>query len=158
MSQANNVETLDSAQSKTVEALKNVLADSYALYVKTQNYHWNVTGPQFHSLHVMFEEQYTDLFAAIDEIAERIRALGAKVPASLTVFSDDKSIQSGSENDSAQTMVKHLAEDQHTVVGTLQKALTAAEAANDDATADMIIERITVHQKNAWMLNSTLGN
>lgn len=141
---------------KITDALQIVLADNYALYLKTQNYHWNVTGANFRSLHLLFEEQYTDLFTANDDIAERIRTLGSKVPATLGIFASVTNIEDGNENADAQTMVKELADDQATVLKSLTNALHAAQKAQDEATVDFIINRIGVHEKAAWMLRSSL--
>ncbi len=140
----------------TTTQLKNVLADSYVLYLKTQNYHWNVTGPQFASLHGLFEEQYTDLAAAIDEIAERIRTLGEKAPGSFAEFSKLASIKEATGDESAQSMVKQLAEDQDTLIATLTAALDAASEAGDEVTIGFVTDRIGVHEKNRWMLTSSL--
>lgn len=140
----------------TVNALKEVLADSYTLYLKTQNYHWNVTGPHFKSFHLLFEEQYTDLAAAIDEIAERIRALGVKAPGSFAQYSKVTSIKEGDENASANQMVKELAEDQAIILKSLYKALNAAQEAEDEATTALMGDRITIHEKAAWMLRSSV--
>lgn len=141
---------------KVIENLKIVLADSYSLFLKTQNYHWNVTGPNFQALHSMFEGQYNDLFAAIDVIAERIRALGEKAPGSYASFEKVTNIKDGDVNHNATTMVKELAHDQDTIVKSLNETLKNAQAVGDEATADIMISRIEVHQKNAWMLNSSL--
>ena len=134
------------------EALKTVLADTYALYLKTQNYHWNVEGPQFKSLHGLFEEQYTDLAAAIDEIAERIRALGEKAPGTMKAYGALTSIKEGDENLDAKKMVKELEADQGVIAASLKKALAVAQKADDEVTADLMIGRLTVHEKAAWML------
>ncbi len=141
---------------KTAENLKQVLADSYALYVKTQNFHWNVTGPSFRSLHLLFEEQYTDLAAAIDEIAERIRTLGEKAPGSFKSYTSRTKISDGDENTEASEMVKQLAEDQKKIVESLKVAFDSASEAGDEATVDLMVGRITVHEKNGWMLNSSI--
>lgn len=138
------------------EALKSVLADSYALYLKTQNYHWNVTGPNFQSLHLLFEGQYTDLAAAIDAIAERIRALGQKAPGSMKAYDNSRTIADGDENAPAGQMVKELAEDQGIITKTLTTALKAAQEAGDEVTIGLLVERLTVHEKNGWMLRSSL--
>jgi len=137
------------------EELKKVLADSYTLYLKTQNYHWNVTGPSFRSLHLMFEEQYTDLAAAVDEVAERIRALGDKAPGSFSQYGKTTSIKEGNENAKSIDMVKELANDQEVILKTLKNALDAAQEAEDEVTADLVIGRMTTHEKNAWMLKSS---
>ena len=140
---------------KLIDALKDVLIDSYALYLKTQNYHWNVTGPSFQSLHMLFETQYTDLAAAIDEIAERIRALGAKAPGSFAAYKKTR-IKDGDENATADAMVQGLYDDQNTIVSTLKKALEVAQAEDDEVTIGLVVDRMTVHEKNAWMLKSSL--
>jgi len=143
--------------SKTADNLKQVLADSYALYIKTQNYHWNVTGPNFRSLHLLFEEQYTDLAAAIDEIAERIRTLGFKAPGSFKKYGSITKIADGDENISATDMVKQLAEDQKTIITSLKAVFESASEDSDEATVDLMVQRIQIHEKNGWMLSSTLG-
>jgi starvation-inducible DNA-binding protein len=138
-----------------VEALKNVLADSYALYLKTQNYHWNIESPNFKALHVLFEEQYMDLAEAVDTVAELIRALGAKAPGTFAAYSQRTSIQPGDENASAQTMVEELLADQLTLQKTLAQALAAAHQDSDEVVAGFVTERLTVHRKAAWMLKSS---
>jgi starvation-inducible DNA-binding protein len=138
-----------------VNNLKAVLADSYSLFLKTQNYHWNVTGPNFISLHTIFEDQYNDLFKAIDVIAERIRALGDKAPGTYSAYSKLTKIKDGNENNDYKTMIKELSHDQLLIVDTLKIALLNAQKIADEATADIIIGRIAAHQKNAWMLNSS---
>lgn len=138
------------------EALKTVLADSYTLYLKTQNFHWNVTGPQFHSLHLLFETQYTDLQTAVDEIAERIRSLGDNAPGSFKSFLKLTGIKEAEDTPDATSMVKALAKDQDIVLASLQKALAAAQKAGDEATTGMVTDRITIHEKNRWMLNSSV--
>ncbi|MCH2038901.1 MAG: DNA starvation/stationary phase protection protein [Rickettsiales bacterium] len=138
------------------QSLKIVLANSYALYLKTQNYHWNVTGPHFSSLHALFEEHYNDLFTANDDIAERVRALGEKVPATFEVFAKDSEIADGNENADAATMVKELAGDQEAIVKIMQSTLKIAQDAGDEVTIGLITDRMTVHEKNAWMLRSSL--
>lgn len=138
------------------EALKTVLADSYVLYLKTQNFHWNVTGPQFRSLHLLFEEQYTDLQAAVDEIAERIRALGDTAPGSFKQFLKLTGIKESEDTPEASAMVKALAKDQDVLVASLQKALEAAQKAGDEVTAGLVTDRMTVHEKNRWMLKSSV--
>ncbi len=140
-----------------VEALKHVLAESYALYLKTQNYHWNVTGPQFKSLHELFEEQYTDLAAAIDEIAERIRALGQKAPGGFAAYQSLASIKDGDENAAAEQMVAELKADNQAIVAVLKTALEKADQQGDEATVDAMVQRIATHEKAAWMLAALLG-
>ena len=137
--------------------LSRLLADSYTLYLKTHNYHWNVTGPQFNTLHQMFEGQYTELATAVDEIAERIRALGIKAPGSYHVFSAMTSIEEGNGEESAEDMIRQLTIGQETVVRTARAAFPAADAANDEPTADLLTQRMQIHEKNAWMLRSMLA-
>ncbi len=139
---------------KTAEQLKKVLADSYTLYLKTQNYHWNVTGPQFRSLHLLFEEQYTELAAAIDVIAERIRALGHRAPGSYSEFSTLSSLKEAKDKIDAAGMVKDLHADQLAIGKLLQKTISIAEKEEDPVTADILTQRLTVHDKNAWMLGA----
>ena len=139
-----------------VEALKNVLADNYALYLKTQNYHWNVAGANFRGLHLLFEEQYTDLTTAIDTVAELIRGLGEKAPGTFEAYARATSIKPGSESASAEQMVAELREDQALIQKTLQAALEAAQTESDEVVAGFMIERLTVHRKAAWMLKSSI--
>lgn len=139
-----------------VDGLKKVLADSYALYTKTQNYHWNVTGPHFKSLHELFEEHYTDLFEAIDELAELIRGLGEKAPGSWKAFEELRTITDGDENADASTMVKDLAKDQEAIKQAILSALEAAQDAEDEVVIGALVDRLTVHSKNKWMLDSSL--
>lgn len=139
-----------------IDGLKNTLADSYTLFLKTQNYHWNVTGPNFRGLHLLFEEQYNDLFAAIDEIAERIRALDEHAPGSFKAFAKLSKIkEAADETPTSAAMVKELAKDQDTLIATLTKTIEAAQKAGDEATADLLIGRVAVHEKNRWMLKSS---
>ena len=137
--------------------LSRLLADSYTLYLKTHNYHWNVTGPQFNTLHQMFEEQYTELAAAVDEIAERIRALGVRAPGSYKEFAGMTRIEEGDGQESAEEMIRQLAVGQETVVRTAREAFPAADAAHDEPTADLLTQRMQIHEKNAWMLRSMLA-
>ena len=137
--------------------LSRLLADSYTLYLKTHNFHWNVTGPQFNTLHQMFEGQYTELAAAVDEIAERIRALGVKAPGSYLEFSKMTSIFEGTGDESAEEMIRQLAIGQETVVRTAREAFPAADDAHDEPTADLLTQRMQIHEKNAWMLRSMLA-
>jgi starvation-inducible DNA-binding protein len=137
--------------------LSRLLADSYTLYLKTHNYHWNVTGPQFNTLHQMFEEQYTELAAAVDEIAERIRALGVRAPGSYKEYAALTNIEEGDGEESAEEMIRQLAIGQETVVRTSRDAFQAADAANDEPTADLLTQRMQIHEKNAWMLRSMLA-
>lgn len=137
-------------------SLKQVLADTYALYLKTQNYHWNVTGPNFKPLHLLFEEQYTELATAIDNIAERIRTLGEKAPGAFSIYAKLTKIAEADVNATAETMVKHLIESNEQVVDSLKQARNSARESNDDATEGLMIERITIHEKSLWMLKASL--
>ena len=143
-------------KNNVADGLKAVLANSYALYLKTQNYHWNVKSPNFKSLHELFETQYDDLAEAIDEIAERIRALDVSVPASFDIFKKNSKIQDGNEENNAQTMVKELYQDNQMIVEIITSTLKLAQESGDEATADLMIKRTEVHQKNAWMLKSSM--
>ena len=138
------------------KALKHLLADNYTLYLKTQNYHWNVTGPNFRSLHLMFEEQYTDLTAANDVLAERIRSLGEQAPGSFKAFGALSTIKESDTVPGADAMVKELAKDQDKILKTLKTALEAAQKTGDEVTVGMVTERMTIHEKNRWMLQSSL--
>ncbi len=142
---------------RLAEGLSRVLADSYTLYLKTQNYHWNVEGPNFQSLHELFEEQYTDLAGAVDELAERIRALGHPAPGSFTAFSKLSAVREDDGQPDWQTMVRRLAEDQETVVGTCRQVVDLATEAQDHVTEHVMADRMQVHEKNAWMLRSHLS-
>jgi starvation-inducible DNA-binding protein len=133
-----------------------VLANSYVLYTKTQNFHWNVTGQSFHSLHNMFEEQYMDLAAAIDEIAERIRTSGEKAPGCLTKYLAIADIKEGDENSSSDEMVKTLAGDNMAMAEKLTTIMHKCNELGDEATGDLLLKRIEKHEKNSWMLNSSL--
>lgn len=141
---------------KIADGLAHLLADSYMVYLKTHNYHWNVTGELFHPLHEQFEQQYTELAEAIDEIAERIRALGHKSPGSFTEFNELTSIKEDTEKPRALEMVRRLAVANEQVIRTAREALAAPKAADDEATIDLITQRLHVHSKAAWMLRSHL--
>ncbi len=141
---------------KIVQGLSALLADSYTLYLKTQNFHWNVTGPMFTTLHTLFETQYTDLALAVDEIAERIRALGAPVPGSFSEFAKIARVQESVGPQAAKSMITQLVADQVAVTNAARKVVEAAEPGADFATADLGTRRMDVHEKNAWMLRSHL--
>lgn len=136
--------------------LSHLLADSYTLYLKTHNYHWNVTGPMFVTLHAMFEEQYTELASAVDEIAERIRALGEKAPGSYSQFAELSKVKEAQGVPEALDMVSDLLESHETVARTARSVFDAAEKGNDEATIDLLTQRIQLHEKTAWMLRSLL--
>lgn len=140
-----------------VEGLARLLADSYTLYLKTHNFHWNVTGPMFNSLHQMFETQYTELAAAVDEIAERIRALGHKAPGSYREYADLTSIKEAVGEFTAKDMISALAQDQETVARTARQIIPVVAGANDEPTADLLTQRMQIHEKTAWMLRSMLA-
>jgi len=140
-----------------VAALEQALADTYALALKTQNYHWNVESPNFYGLHKLFEEQYVDAHGAIDDLAERIRALGAPAPGGLRVFLDMTKVADGREGLDAKAMIADLAAGHETVAGTLRDGVKAAEGADDVSTADLLTMRLTAHDKHAWMLRSSQG-
>ncbi|HSW93631.1 MAG TPA: DNA starvation/stationary phase protection protein [Gammaproteobacteria bacterium] len=137
------------------EGLAKLLADTYTLYLKTQNFHWNVTGPLFHSLHKMFEEEYIELAAAVDEIAERIRALGANAPGSFADFLKLTSIKEETGTPIASDMVVKLLADHESIITHLQSLMPVAQHLNDEATLDLLITRTEIHQKTAWMLRSS---
>lgn len=137
--------------------LSRLLADSYTLYLKTHNYHWNVTGPMFNTLHQMFEVQYTELATAVDEIAERIRALGVLSPGSYREFSELTEIQEDTEVPTAEQMIANLVTGQETVARTARSLFPLVEKASDEPTADLLTQRLQVHEKTAWMLRSMLG-
>jgi starvation-inducible DNA-binding protein len=139
------------------QGLARVLADTYTLYLKTHNYHWNVTGPQFNTLHSMFMAQYTEMWAAVDGIAERLRALGAFAPGSYSEFAKLATVKEAAGVPDAETMVAELAADQATVVRTMREVFAAAEEANDQPTADLLTQRMQVHEKTAWMLRAMLA-
>lgn len=141
---------------KIAEGLARVLADSYMLYLKTHNYHWNVTGEHFHSLHEQFEVQYTELAAAIDEIAERIRALGHRAPGSFLEYSKITSIEEDKDHPEALEMVRRLALDNEQILRTAREVLPVCDEADDEASLDLLTERLKVHSKTAWMLRSQL--
>jgi starvation-inducible DNA-binding protein len=134
--------------------LKCLLADSYTLYLQTHNFHWNVTGPQFRELHLMFEEHYTELATAVDEIAERIRTLGVVAPGTYRQFAALSAIEEVDEIPSAAEMVRILTHGHEQVVKTCRNALAAAQAADDESSAALISDRMRVHEKTAWMLRS----
>ncbi|WP_246830797.1 Dps family protein [Neisseria sp. HMSC70E02] len=138
------------------QGLSKVLADTYSLYLKTHNYHWNVEDPMFHSLHTMFEEQYNELALAVDEIAERIRALGFKAPGSYGEFAKLTSIPDGTNTHDAPTMIRELVDGQETVVRTCRAVFPAVDEAGDEPTADLLTTRMQTHEKTAWMLRVLL--
>ena len=143
-------------RSRIVAGLSALLADSYSLYLMTHNFHWNVTGPQFNSLHLMFMTQYTEQWAALDLIAERIRALGHPAPGTYREFAKLTSITEVAGVPNAEDMIRHLVAAQEATARTARKLFPVVEEANDQPTADLLTQRLEVHEKTAWMLRSTL--
>lgn len=146
----------DEARKNIANALNYLLADSYMLYLKTHNYHWNITGIHFQPLHAMFEEQYTELAEAIDVIAEQIRSLGRFAPGSFKAYSKLTSIKEEEDVPTDVEMIKRLLEANEAVIRTARKVLPFCEEAGDEASLDLATERIKVHSKVAWMLRSHL--
>ena len=138
------------------KGLSHLLADTYTLYLKTHNFHWNVTGPMFQTLHLMFETQYNELALAVDLIAERIRSLGVNAPGTYSEFAKLSSIKETPGVPKAEDMIKLLVEGQEAVVRTARSLYPAAEKAADEATSDLLTQRIQLHEKTAWMLRSLL--
>jgi starvation-inducible DNA-binding protein len=138
------------------QGLGHLLADSYTLYLKTHKYHWNVTGPMFQTLHLMFETHYTELALAVDLIAERIRALGEFAPGSYGAFAKLSSIKEEAGVPAAKAMIRNLVEGHETVIRTARALFPVAEKGGDEATADLLTQRIQLHEKTAWMLRSLL--
>jgi starvation-inducible DNA-binding protein len=137
--------------------LARLLADTYTVYLKTHGFHWNVTGPMFTTLHTLFETQYTELALAVDEIAERIRAIGEPAPASYSEFAELTSIKEARGVHSAEQMLRELTADQETISAAARRVVAASEKAVDAASADLGVRRINTHEKNAWMLRSHLA-
>jgi starvation-inducible DNA-binding protein len=137
--------------------LSRLLADTYTLYLKTHNYHWNVTGPMFQTLHLMFETQYNELALAVDLIAERIRSLGASAPGTYRAFTDLATVTEDDDEPDAMEMVRRLVGGQETVARTARSIFPIVERAHDQPTADLLTQRLQVHEKTAWMLRSLLA-
>ncbi|GMV67575.1 MAG: DNA starvation/stationary phase protection protein [Pseudomonadota bacterium] len=146
----------ESERAGIAQGLSRLLADTYTLYLKTHNFHWNVTGPMFQTLHLMFETQYNELALAVDQIAERIRSLGFPAPGTYKAFAELGSIQETDGVPKATDMIRLLVEGQEAVVRTARALFPAVESASDEATADLLTQRIQVHEKTAWMLRSLL--
>ncbi len=157
MATAPNIGISAKQRADIAQGLNKVLADSYALYLKTHGYHWNVRGPYFQSLHILLEGQYNEEWAALDLIAERIRALGELAPQGYGAFGNLSSIKDGDGEKDWEAMIKELLADNETVIATLRAAFPAAEEAGDEATADLYTQRLAAHEKHAWMLRSTLS-
>lgn len=152
-----NIGISDKDRKKIAEGLSRLLADTYTLYLKTHNFHWNVTGPMFNTLHLMFETQYTELSLAVDAIAERIRALGEFAPGSYREFGKLSSIPEAEGVPGADDMIRQLVEGQEAVVRTARAIFPVVDAANDEPTADLLTQRMQTHEKTAWMLRAMLA-
>ena len=139
------------------EGLGHLLADTYTLYLKTHNFHWNVVGPRFRELHLMFEEQYTELATAVDDIAERIRTLGFPAPGTYSEYARLSAIRETSGVPTAEEMIRILTVDNETLVRTARRVLPLAQGADDESTASLIADRMVVHEKTAWMIRSLMG-
>ena len=146
----------DKDREKIASGLSRLLADTFTVYLKTHNFHWNVTGPMFNTLHLMFETQYNELWAATDPIAERIRSLGHAAPATYAEYGRLASIKETPGQPKAEEMVRLLVEGNEAVVRTARSIFPSVEKANDEPTADLLTQRMQVHEKNAWMLRSLL--
>ncbi len=144
------------ATGQLAKLLKNLLADSYILMLKTQNYHWNVTGIHFHTLHEMFQAQYEDLFDAVDEVAERLRAIGVKAPGTFQEFQSLSTIDSEAVKADSNEMLVSLRNDHVTLSKTAKKLIEVAQKGHDDPTMDLAIKRLQTHEKHIWMLSSSL--
>jgi len=147
----------ESDRQEIANGLSKLLADTYTLYLKTHNFHWNVTGPMFQTLHLMFEAQYTELAMAVDQIAERIRALGFPAPGTYQAFSQLSSINLEEGVPSADEMIRRLVEGQEAVVRTARSIFPVVDRVHDEPTADLLTQRMQVHEKTAWMLRSLLA-
>lgn len=152
-----NIGIKEQDRTAIADGLSKLLADTYTLYLKTHNYHWNVEGPMFNTLHAMFEEHYTEMAEAVDEIAERIRILGVKAPGSYKAFAKLTSIQEEDDVPQAREMIANLLKSHETVVQTAKNILPMLDGANDEATQALLSDRIVIHEKTAWMLRSLLS-
>lgn len=152
-----NIGISEADRKMIAEGLSRVLADTYTLYLKTHNYHWNVVGPMFNTLHLMFETQYNELALAVDLIAERIRALGEPAPGSYLEFTELSTISEDREKPEATEMIRRLVDGHETAARTARSVFPTAEVASDEPTADLLTQRLQVHEKTAWMLRSMLA-
>ena len=152
-----NIGISDEDRKAVADGLSRVLADTYTLYLKTHNFHWNVTGPMFNTLHLMFEAQYNELALAVDLIAERIRALGHPAPGSYRAFGALSAITEEDGVPAAEEMIRQLVSDQETVVRRARELFPVVEKAGDEPTADLLTQRMQIHEKTAWMLRSMLA-
>lgn len=151
-----NIGMKDTERRAVAEKLSRLLADSYTLYLKTHNYHWNVTGPMFQTLHLLFETQYTELATAVDGIAERIRALGEQAPGSYRDFAKLATVKDAQAVPKAEAMIRELAADHETVSRTAMEVFREAQQHGDEATISLVTARLEVHQKATWMLRAHL--
>lgn len=151
-----NIGMKENERKAVAEKLSRLLADSYTLYLKTHNYHWNVTGRMFQTLHTLFETQYTELATAVDDIAERIRALGEKAPGSYKQFAQLANVKDAEGVPKAEDMIRELAADHETVSGSLMSVFEEANKYGDEATISLVTARLEVHQKATWMLRAHL--
>lgn len=151
-----NIGISDSDRAKIAKGLSRFLADSYTLYLQTHNFHWNVTGPMFNTLHSMFMQQYTEQWTALDLIAERIRALGHPAPGTYAEYAKLASVKEVTGVPKAMEMVRHLVVAQEATARTARNIFPTVEKANDQPTADLLTQRLDVHEKTAWMLRSLL--
>jgi starvation-inducible DNA-binding protein len=152
-----NIGIPEAKRKAIAKGLSTLLADTYTLYLKTHNFHWNVTGPMFNTLHLMFEGQYTEMALAVDLIAERIRALGVYAPGSYAAFAKLTSIKEAEDVPKAEEMIRQLVHGHETVAATARKLVKAADEANDQPTLDLLTQRMQLHEKTGWMLRSLLG-
>jgi starvation-inducible DNA-binding protein len=146
------------ARGEIAGSLTKVLADSYALYLKTHGYHWNVRGANFSELHALFMAQYTEMWTALDELAERIRALGEFAPQGYSAFANLTGIKDGDPEKDSPAMLKELLEDHETVIASLRDAISVAEESKDPTSVDLLTQRLAAHEKHAWMIRATLGS
>lgn len=151
-----NIGLSEKDREKIAQGLSRMLADTYTLYLKTHNFHWNVTGPMFQTLYLMFMTQYNESWLAVDSLAERIRALGYPAPGSYKQFAGLTSIKESDGVPNAREMIRELVEGQEAVVRTARAVFPLAEKAGDQATADLLTQRMMIHEQNAWMLRSLL--
>jgi len=152
-----NIGIDEGKRKELAKGLSRLLADTYTLYLKTHNFHWNVTGPHFNGLHAMFMTQYTEMWTAVDEVAERIRALGEFAPGGYKAFASLSSIQEAEGNPDWKEMIKQLVDGHETVIRTCRELLPLTQSADDESSTALISDRMRVHEKTAWMLRSLLG-
>ncbi len=151
-----NIGISEADRKELAQGLSRLLADTYTLYLKTHNYHWNVTGPMFQTLHLMFETQYNELALAVDLVAERIRALGVYAPGTYAQYVQLSSIKEETTIPNAQDMIRNLVQGQEAVIRTARSLLPLADKASDESTADLLTQRLQLHEKTAWMLRSLI--